>query len=61
MYRRVLCDWYLSDGIHKPLRLDAPQNVEEALSEAVAELYPMLELSFVDAGQEIYHWVIGIM
>ncbi len=34
---------------------------EEALSEAVAELYPMLELSFVDAGQEIYHWVIGIM
>ena len=36
MYRRVLCDWYLSDGIHKPLRLDAPQNVEEALSEAGA-------------------------
>lgn len=34
---------------------------EEALSEAVAERYPMLELTFVDAGQEIYRWVIGIM
>ena len=34
---------------------------EAALSQAVAEQYPMLELQFVDAGQEIYHWVIGIM
>ena len=34
---------------------------EAALLQAVAEQYPMLELQFVDAGQEIYHWVIGIM
>ena len=34
---------------------------EEALSEAIAGQYPMLELEFVDAGQEIYHWEIGIM
>lgn len=34
---------------------------EDALREAVAERYPMLELEFVDAGQEIYHWVIGII
>ena len=34
MYRRVLCDWYLCDGMHPRLRLDAPQNVEEALAEA---------------------------
>ena len=38
-----------------------PEEYEEALREAAAERYPMLELSFVDAGQEIYHWVIGIM
>ena len=34
---------------------------EEALSEAIAGQYPMLELEFVDAGQEIYRWEIGIM
>jgi dihydroxyacetone kinase-like predicted kinase len=34
---------------------------EAALSEAVSERYPTLELEFVDAGQEIYHWVIGMM
>lgn len=34
---------------------------EDALREAVAAQYPMLELTFVDAGQEIYRWVIGII
>ena len=31
MYRKVLCDWFLSDGIHPRDRLDAPGSVEEAL------------------------------
>ena len=38
-----------------------PEEYEDELSEEVASSYPMLELEFVDAGQEIYHWVIGIM
>lgn len=40
---------------------DASASDEELLTEAIAERYPMLELEFVDAGQEIYHWEIGIM
>ena len=40
---------------------DVPASDEEALCDAIAEQYPMLELEFVDAGQEIYHWEIGIM
>ncbi len=31
MYRKVLCDWFLSDGIHPRVRLDAPGDVEQAL------------------------------
>lgn len=38
-----------------------PEEAEEALADAVAEHFPLLELDFNDAGQEIYHWVIGIM
>ena len=38
-----------------------PAEAEDALRQAAAERWPMLEFSFVDAGQEIYHWVIGIM
>lgn len=38
-----------------------PEEAEEALSEEAAAVFPMLDLDFVDAGQEIYHWVIGIM
>ena len=34
---------------------------EEALAEAIAGRYPMLGLEFVDAGQEVYRWEIGIM
>ena len=34
---------------------------EAALAEAVAEKLPLLELEFIDAGQEIYHWVLGVM
>ena len=38
-----------------------PQDLEDELTEAVSERLPMLELTFVDAGQEIYHWVLGVM
>ena len=38
-----------------------PEAAEEELSEEVSARFPMLDLDFVDAGQEIYHWVIGIM
>jgi DAK2 domain fusion protein YloV len=38
-----------------------PAEYEDELREELSERYPMLETSFVDAGQEIYHWVIGIM
>lgn len=34
MYRRVSCDWFLSDGAHPRIRLDAPQTVEAALLNA---------------------------
>ncbi len=41
--------------------LNVPEADEEALAEAIAERFPLLELSFVDGGQEIYHWVLGVL
>ena len=41
--------------------LNVPEADEEALAEALAERFPLLELSFVDGGQEIYHWVLGVL
>ena len=41
--------------------LGVSEEDEQTLRETIAERHPMLELEFVDAGQEIYHWVIGIM
>lgn len=34
MYRRVPCDWFLCDGIFKPVRLDSPLLISDALEEA---------------------------
>ena len=34
MYHKIHCDWFLSDGIFAPIRLDAPMYVEEALVSA---------------------------
>lgn len=34
MVKKVLCDWFLSDGIHPRVRLDAPNCLEEALEGA---------------------------
>ena len=38
-----------------------PAEREDELREALSEVFPMLEPEFVDGGQEIYHWVIGVM
>ena len=34
MYVKALCEWFLTDGIYPPVRLDAPENIEDALTEA---------------------------
>ena len=38
-----------------------PAEREQELRDALAAVFPMLEPEFVDGGQEIYHWVIGVM
>lgn len=40
---------------------DVPPECEDELAAAVSELFPLLEMEFVDGGQEIYHWVIGVL
>ncbi|MBQ3669242.1 MAG: hypothetical protein II920_08455 [Clostridia bacterium] len=32
MYRKLYCDWFLTDDVFAPVRLDAPMTVEEALT-----------------------------
>ena len=34
MYSKALCEWFLTDGIYPPVRLDAPEYIEDALTEA---------------------------
>ena len=33
---------------------------EDVLREALEEQYPLLEVEFVDGGQSVYHWIIGL-
>lgn len=33
---------------------------EDELLEAIEEQYPCLEVEFVDGGQSVYHWIIGL-
>jgi len=35
--------------------------LEKEIARKVGELFPMMECSFLDGGQEIYDWIIGIM
>lgn len=35
--------------------------MEKEIQRRVGELFPMMECSFLDGGQEIYDWIIGIM
>lgn len=37
---------------------DATQN---ALQDALGEVFPLIDAEFIDGGQEIYHWVVGVM
>ena len=34
---------------------------ETELADALSELCPMMDVSFIDGGQRIYHWIAGIM
>lgn len=38
-----------------------PDEYEELLGDAVSEMYPNLEVEFVNGGQSIYHWILGII
>ena len=37
-----------------------PEEDEELLRDAIEERFPLLEVEFVDGGQSVYHWVIGL-
>ena len=39
---------------------DVPEEREEELYELLSSLYPMMDFEFIDGGQEIYHWIIGL-
>ncbi|MCR4621007.1 MAG: hypothetical protein K5663_02885 [Clostridiales bacterium] len=44
MLVKALCEWSLTDGIYPPVRLDAPEYIEDALTEAgVLAAFPPLE------------------
>lgn len=38
----------------------AAQEDEALLSEAIEERWPLLETEFIDGGQSVYHWIIGL-
>ncbi len=37
-----------------------PEELEDELREAIEELCPMLDIAFVDGGQQVHHWVMGL-
>ena len=39
---------------------NVPAEREEALYDLLSAQYPMMDFEFIDGGQEIYHWIIGI-
>ncbi len=39
---------------------DSAPDREGVLREAIEERWPMLEIEFVDGGQSVYHWIIGL-
>ena len=39
---------------------DVPEEREEELYELLSAQYPMMDFEFIDGGQEIYHWIIGL-
>ena len=49
---REACIVFRGEGIAEEL--------EDELREAIEERFPLLEVEFVDGGQSVYHWVIGL-
>lgn len=39
---------------------DVPADREEALYELLSARYPLMDFEFIDGGQEIYHWIVGL-
>lgn len=39
---------------------DVPADKEDALYEAISTRCPMMDIEFIDGGQEIYHWIVGL-
>lgn len=39
---------------------DVPEEREGELYELLSAQYPMMDFEFIDGGQEIYHWIIGL-
>ena len=39
---------------------DVPADNEDALYEAISTRCPMMDIEFIDGGQEIYHWIVGL-
>ena len=40
---------------------DVPEEAEVELENALSDAYPDLEVNFVNGGQHIYHWLIGLI
>ena len=40
---------------------DIPDRFEDELSQSISEIFPNLEINVINGGQQIYHWVIGII
>ncbi|WP_316630922.1 DAK2 domain-containing protein [uncultured Ruminococcus sp.] len=40
--------------------LSVPKEREEELYEILSSRYPLMDFEFIDGGQEIYHWIIGL-
>ena len=38
-----------------------PEDDENGLSEIISNEYPMMDVTFIDGGQVIYKWVIGLI
>ena len=39
---------------------DVPEDREEELYELLSARYPLMDFEFIDGGQEIYHWIVGV-
>ncbi len=39
---------------------DTDETDADLLSQAISELYPMMDIEIISAGQKIYHWILGI-